>query len=160
MSRVLASYRPMVRAAYGLLTVGLFAFAGYTLGVGKPRLHGVATALYLVLMYGAAVGCAAGAIARRGERAAWAALSASLMLWATGDAIWDYHYGPMAEPPFPNVSDAFYLACYPLQYAGVLLLLRARLHAIRPSLWLDGAVGGLAVAALGVAVLFPVVLRV
>jgi len=159
-SRRRSSRHPLVRPFYALLCAGLLAYAAYTLGVGKPDLQDEAGELYLALMYGAAAGAVGSAIVRRQERLAWAALATSFILVATGDTVWDHLYTDVAEPPFPNWSDAFYLASYPMQYAGVLLLLKARLHAVRRSLWLDGAVGGLVVAAVGIAVLFPVVLRV
>ena len=59
----------------------------------------------------------------------------------------------LAEPPYPNWADASYLASYPFLYAGLvlLLLLRARLRPVRTSLWLDGAVSGLTLAALATA---------
>jgi hypothetical protein len=63
----------------------------------------------------------------------------------------------LAEPPYPNWADASYLASYPFLYAGlVLLLLRARLRPVRTSLWLDGAVSGLTLAALATALLWRI----
>ena len=64
------------------------------------------------------------------------------------------HFNHLEEPPYPNWSDAIYLAAYPCGYAGMLLLLRSRLRPFRASLWLDGAVGGLTLAALTTALLF------
>jgi hypothetical protein len=64
-----------------------------------------------------------------------------------------------AQPPFPYYSDIGYLAVYPFAYAALLLLLRGRVKQIRKSLWLDGLIGGLAVAAAGTAVVFGAVLK-
>lgn len=98
------------------------------------------------------------AVAEPRERAAWACFAAGIACWVTGDTIWLVHYTPMASPPFPSVADPFYLALGPFAYAGIILLLRARFGRVPGRLWLDGPIGGLALAAAGAAVLFPAVL--
>jgi two-component system, cell cycle response regulator len=90
-------------------------------------------------------------VARHGRR---------LAAWAGGDLLWSLHYNHVAEPPYPNWADASYLACYPFLYAGLVLLRRARLRPVQTSLWLDGAVSGLTLAALATALLFGPVLKV
>ena len=81
-------------------------------------------------------------------------MTANLALWAVADLMWTLHYNHVADPPFPNLSDAFYLATYPCAYVGLVLLLRSRLRPVRASLWLDGAVSGLTLAAVATALLF------
>lgn len=152
--------RLALRVVYATLAVGLLAFTAFTLGAGKPALHTEAAVLYGAVMFGSAIACLARAALHRRERAAWTAIGVALVFWATGDAVWNLRYAGLDDPPYPNVSDAFYLACYPAQCAGILLLVRARLHALRFSLWLDGLIGGLAVAATGIALVFPAVLQV
>ena len=68
--------------------------------------------------------------------------------------MWTLHYNHVEDPAFPNLADAFYLADYPFAYAGLVLLLRSRLRPVRASLWLDGAVSGLTLAALTTALLY------
>ena len=68
-------------------------------------------------------------------------------------------YFQSASVPFPSPADVGYLAVYPFLYPGLLLLMRGRLTGLRKSLWLDGVIGGLAVASLATAVVFEVVLR-
>ena len=81
-------------------------------------------------------------------------MTANLALWATADLMWTVHYNHLADPPSPNLADVFYLATYPCAYVGLVLLMRARLRPVRASLWLDGAVSGLTLAALATALLF------
>ena len=49
-------------------------------------------------------------------------------------------------------ADVGFLAVYPPAYVAIVLLLRSRVDHMRSSLWLDGVIGGLAVAAVGTAV--------
>ena len=76
-------------------------------------------------------------------------------LWSGGDLVWTLWIGNLENPPYPSVADGLYLGSYLAMYAGLLLLLRARLRPIRPAQWLDGAVGGLAAAAIVAALVFP-----
>src|SRR5207247_2231359 len=78
--------------------------------------------------------------------------------WGVGDTIWTFAIESDPSPPFPSIADIGFLAVYPLAYASILLLLRSRMGTLRGSLWLDGIIGGLAVAALGTAVVFQAVL--
>ena len=63
------------------------------------------------------------------------------------------------SPPYPSLADAFWLAVYAPIYVALLLLLRSRAGAVRRSVWLDGVIAGLAVAAVGTAVVFQAVLE-
>src|ERR671932_523624 len=73
----------------------------------------------------------------------------SLFTGWVGFLLWGVRFKGVARPPFPNVADAFYYGSYVAQYGAIILLLRARLHPRRASLWLDGGVVGLAIAAFG-----------
>ena len=92
---------------------------------------------------------------RRRERGAWALIGLGLLLWSGGDLVWTLWLTDLENPPYPSVADGLYLGSYIAIYAGLLLLLRARLRPIRPAQWLDGAVGGLAAAAVVAALVFP-----
>lgn len=110
--------------------------------------------LRFVLIAGAAL-LALGQARRRGsETAAWAALGAGLALSVAGGAFWSIRYDELAEPPYPSWADACWLAAYPAYYTAIVLLARARLGRLGPSMWLDGVVVGLAFAALAAAVVF------
>ena len=58
------------------------------------------------------------------------------------------------HPPYPSLADLGYLLVYPFMYAGVVLLVRRQVR-FSTGAWLDGAIGGLAAAALATAVLSP-----
>jgi hypothetical protein len=76
--------------------------------------------------------------------------------WAFGDLIRIVFYG---EPlPAPAVPDIFHLGFYPLAGAGLIGLLRPRVGHLRRSVWLDGAIAALAVAALAAGLVLPLAL--
>jgi len=75
-----------------------------------------------------------------------------------GDVYYTVVITPMqGDAPFPSPADAGYLSIYPASYVALVLLLRARAGRIPSSLWLDGLISALAVAALGAALVFGVV---
>jgi two-component system cell cycle response regulator len=105
-------------------------------------------------VHAAAVGLALWRVlARREERLAWAWITAGLACALLGDVAWTFLV-PDADPGFPSPADPFYLAAYAAMYAGLLALVRARLRGFRPTLWLDGLLGGLTLGALAAALMF------
>ena len=90
----------------------------------------------------------------RAERGAWLAFGIGLASYAAGEIYWSVAIGDDPAPPIPSLADLLYLGFYPPAYIGVVLLARARLREFRSSLWLDGVIGALAVAAVAIAVLF------
>jgi two-component system, cell cycle response regulator len=95
--------------------------------------------------------------ARGPERGAWIALALGLGAYAAGDVYWTFVLSGLDEPPYPSASDAGYLAIYPFAYVALVLLLRARAGRVSATLWLDGLISALSVAALGAALVFGVV---
>ncbi len=95
----------------------------------------------------------------REERLAWSLIGLGALAWWMGDLYWTLALSGRDVVPVPSPADGFYLALYPLLYAGVLLLLRARLRRFHASQWLDGLAAALMVGAVGVAVLMPPILR-
>jgi diguanylate cyclase (GGDEF)-like protein len=92
------------------------------------------------------------------ERAPWLMLALGIGCFAAGDIYYTLAIEPMSNPPTPSLSDAGYLAFYVGAYAMIVLLVRAHVRHFHAGLWLDGAIGGLAVAAVGAAlVLEPVI---
>jgi signal transduction histidine kinase len=58
---------------------------------------------------------------------AWYLMAAGQLSFTAGDAInYTYEWVLQVEAPYPSVADGFYLACYPLLAAGLLLLVRGR----------------------------------
>src|SRR5206468_12712319 len=113
--------------------------------------------VYNVVFAGAALACVVRGLAVREERAAWLAIGAGLSSWCAGDIYYTLFLSNRETIPYPSIADALYVAEYPALYAGILMLLRARVSRLHASLWLDGAIGALAVAALGAALLYPAI---
>jgi hypothetical protein len=91
---------------------------------------------------------------------AWLLAGTAVIAWGIGNTVWTFTVADMADPPFPSYADIGFLSVYPPAYAAILLLLRGRVGRLHTSLWLDGAIGALAVAAVGTAVVFQAVLKV
>jgi diguanylate cyclase (GGDEF)-like protein len=100
---------------------------------------------------------ARGVIHRR-ERLAWILVGVAVIAWGTGNTVWTFTVANMDDPPFPSYADIGFLAVYPPAYIAIVLLLRSRVAELRWSLWLDGLIGALAVAAVGTALVFDPVL--
>ena len=116
------------------------------------------TVVHDALMVVAAALCVRRARRGRDNRLAWACFGAALGTYAGGEIVWSALFGGRPDPPFPSIADVLWLAFYPFAYAGLVLLVRARVRAFSPALWLDGLVGGLALAALGAALVFQPIL--
>ncbi|MDA0181347.1 diguanylate cyclase [Solirubrobacter phytolaccae] len=102
--------------------------------------------------------CALRVRASRGtERTAWAVLTVGLFGYAAGDIYYLAALQGLASPPYPSWADAGYLSIFPATYAALVLLLRARAGRVSSVLFLDGLLCGLAVAAVGAALVFGVV---
>jgi hypothetical protein len=108
-------------------------------------------------------GTAASAVLRvalvRHQRAVWAPLALGMTSYALGAVVWTFWLEPLAEPPFPSIADALWLALYPLSFATIALTVRAEVGRLSASVWLDGLIGTLSVSALGVALLLVPLLR-
>lgn len=89
------------------------------------------------------------------ERAVWLVLAASQGLWLVADLTWDV----MGDPAFFALPDAIYVASYVAQFAGIGLLMRARLRLLPGSRWLDGLIVGTTTAAIVAAVLVEPIRR-
>jgi diguanylate cyclase (GGDEF)-like protein len=113
---------------------------------------------YNALEIAAVALCGARAVARRRDRAAWAAVTIGIALFAAADMYYTLKWGDADVVPFPSFADALYLSFYPAVYVGIGLLLRSRVRRLPAGLWLDGVIGGLAVAALGATLVFGAVL--
>jgi two-component system cell cycle response regulator len=106
--------------------------------------------------------CGAVSVARglsdRRERAAWLVLGGGLGLYALGQAFFILVTLKDSSPSFPTVSDVLAISMYAVALVAVALLVRVQRSRVRGDLWLDGVIGGLAVASLGVVVIFNFVI--
>jgi diguanylate cyclase (GGDEF)-like protein len=157
--RLLDSKPRLILVAFGAMGVGVaFEAAHALLGVGGHGLdaftnNGVYTAVELI----AVALCAARVVIKREDRAAWTFMTLALLFWTGGDLVWTLWLDNVANPPSPSVADALYLTMYPAIYAAMMLLIRSRLRHQGAAQWLDGGVVGLALAALGAALVFSTV---
>ncbi|MDO8185631.1 diguanylate cyclase [Conexibacter sp. JD483] len=103
-----------------------------------------------------ALSCVARAVLVRQRRAAWTLIAIAAVSWLIGDTIWTM---TEQQSHYPAVAHAFYLAWYPLCGAGIVLLLAGSDRRVGRRLWLDGAIGGLALAAVATALLYETLLR-
>jgi diguanylate cyclase (GGDEF)-like protein len=112
---------------------------------------------------GSEVGAAALVLARalliRSERRAWLMLALGIGFFAAGDIYYTLVIEPMSNPPALSLADALYLTFYVGAYAMIVLLVRAHVQRFHASVWLDGATGALATAALGAALVLEPVMR-
>ncbi|HMI72783.1 MAG TPA: HD domain-containing phosphohydrolase [Solirubrobacteraceae bacterium] len=147
-----------VRVLYALLVAGLVAQTANALaGPGAaPYNDDAARWLYTAVMFGGSALCLAAVRHHARERTAWATIGLGVLLWSGGDLTWTVWLNNLDNPPYPSVADGLYLGSYVSIYVGIVLLLRQRVHPMRPSQWLDGTIGGLAAAAVAAALVFPV----
>jgi hypothetical protein len=87
--------------------------------------------------------CALGAIRAEHNRVAWSLVTVALVCWAIGDTLWSLRGDPTAVT---SISDAFWLAWYPLIAAALVLLVRDRIPVFELHRWIDGVVVMLIVA--------------
>jgi len=114
---------------------------------------------YNGLLVVAVLFCLARPIRRAEARLPWFLVGLGLLAWVIGDLYYEFAFADADEIPFPSVADAFYLAFYPLVYAGLALLLRSRMQDIRRDLLLDGVIAGLTIAALCAALVFGAIVE-
>ena len=130
------------------LAAGIAAHAAHaTLGFGGPAvdrffddwlLNGLITAT--------SVACLMRGFRVRAERLAWLVLGAAMLCWSGGFIYWTIFIVRDASPPYPSPADVLWLAYYPAAYVALVLIIRSRIREFQKSLWLDGIIGGLAVA--------------
>ena len=149
-----------VRAFTVLMGLGLTAYAGHVvLGLGGDGAESLFQDwLYNGLLLAAAGSCLLRGFANAAERARWLSLGGGILCLFGGELYYTLHLSIVEDPPYPSLSDALYLAFYPAGYAGLVLFAPRASRRLRTSLWLDGLVSALAVAALAAALLLqPIV---
>ncbi|MHB8659869.1 MAG: bifunctional diguanylate cyclase/phosphohydrolase [Solirubrobacteraceae bacterium] len=107
----------------------------------------------------AAVLCLARGFLYARERSVWIAIGGGCMLWCAGDFYFLFVLAPTGGTvSVPSPSDGAFLSFYPLVFAGLVLLYRARSGRTSGAEWLDGLTAALAGAALSAAVALDAVL--
>jgi len=158
--RHIASDRRAGWALLALTAVFVFLAFDYVFQPSAALRHVLNIAVYNNVMIGAGLVCVARGVLRRADRVAWILAGIAVLSWGIGDTVWTFTVANMPNPPFPSYADIGFLCVYPPAYGAIVLLLRSRVARLHTSLWLDGLIGGLAVAAVGTAVVFQAVLKV
>jgi diguanylate cyclase (GGDEF)-like protein len=127
------------------------------LGVGGQLHFAIGGPLYDAVILGAGIACLIRASDYRREQGAWALIGLAILSWGAAEIYWTAFIEGNSSAPYPSPADVGYLAFYPLAYAGLAMLVRARAHEINWRLWMDGAIAALGTAALGAAFIFDFV---
>ncbi len=138
-----------IRIAMAVLAIGVIAFTAARF-VNPNAGHSVFIAdfLYPALNLLAAALIAVRAYRVTADRLAWILIAAGMACSAMGDVV---YAAWVPDGQSPSAADPAYLAFYPLAYAGLLLLMRARLKRVPVSIRLDSLVCGLTMAAVAAA---------
>ncbi len=148
-----------LRIGLAVLLLGgtLLVALHYWLGVGRGLHDAIGAVVYDAVVLGAGLACLVRASAFGRERRAWMLLGAAILAWGAAEVYWSAYIEGNPNAPYPSPADAGYLIFYPLAYAGLALLVRARAHEMNWRLWMDGAIAALGTAALGAAFVFDFV---
>jgi diguanylate cyclase len=138
-----------IRIALAVLAIGVIAFTAS--GILNPNAgHNIffADFLYPALNLLAAALIAVRAYRVTADRLAWILIAAGMACSAMGDVVYALW---VPDGQSPSAADPWYLAFYPLVYAGLLLLMRARLKGVSVPIRLDSIVCALTMAAVAAA---------
>jgi diguanylate cyclase (GGDEF)-like protein len=89
-------------------------------------------------------------------RLAWTLLGVSLLFYGLGNPYWTVFIRIQDPEPFPSVADGLWLGFFPFAFIALYLIVREIADDVPLSLWLDGVVGGLAVAGIAAAFFGPI----
>jgi diguanylate cyclase (GGDEF)-like protein len=127
------------------------------LGIGSELHFAIGGPLYDAVVLGAGIACLVRASDYKREQGAWVLIGLAILSWGLAEIYWTAFIEGNASAPYPSLADLGYLAFYPLAYAGLAMLVRARAHEMNWRLWMDGAIAALGTAALGAAFIFDFV---
>jgi hypothetical protein len=108
-----------------------------TTGLGDPDAV-LGLGLEAFLLVAAAALCLGRVVYEPRGRAPWLWIGSGLACWAIGTVLWDVVWSGDANPPYPSVADAFWLAWYPTTVIGLVLLVRERVRWFELHRWMDG----------------------
>jgi diguanylate cyclase (GGDEF)-like protein len=128
-------------------------------GIGSGLHFAIAGPLYDAVILGAGIACLVRASDYKREHMAWVLIGLAILSWGAAEVYWTAFIEGNPSAPYPSPADIGYLAFYPLAYAGLAMLVRARAHEINWRLWMDGAIAALGTAALGAAFVFDFLAR-
>jgi diguanylate cyclase (GGDEF)-like protein len=149
----------VTRVALAVLFLGgtLLVALHYWFGVAGGLHEVIGTVVYDAVVLGAGVACLVRASAFGRERSAWTLIGLAILAWGAAEVYWSLAIEDNPSAPYPSPADIGYLLFYPLAYAGLALLVKARTHELNWRLWMDGLIAALGTAALGTAFVFDFV---
>jgi two-component system cell cycle response regulator len=161
MEQIGTGSRRFLRLTQGLAFAFLVAFAAHAVFRRGDGLDGFFNDwVYNALVLVSAASCVVRAIRVEALRLPWMLLGLGLGFWAAAEITNTVYLSKLADPPYPSISDAMWLAFYPASYVALVLLVRGRMRGQRrASLWLDGVVAALAVAAIGEVLVFNPIIQ-
>ncbi|MEA2221238.1 MAG: hypothetical protein QOJ35_3864 [Solirubrobacteraceae bacterium] len=147
MSRIFPSAPGRVIGLLALIGVGCAGYAAIVLtGNGEDR---VLRWTYPTIILASALSMTWRAVVQRTDRVAWALMAAATACWGGAQIVYDAWLVDLTSPPAPSVSDALWLAYYPLTVAALALLVRRQVGHVPRAYWLDAAIGVAATGAVG-----------
>jgi diguanylate cyclase (GGDEF)-like protein len=156
-----ARQRHVLAGTFAAMAAVIVAAATHTLfGVGGSRLDAPTENWASCAVYVLVAGIVVFRAFRIAEaRAPWVMIAVGISLYGAGNLVWSLWLGNLANPPIPSISDALWLALYPMSYVGIALLARHHWRGIPAGVWLDGIVAGLGIACVGAALVLGPVLE-
>jgi len=109
---------------------------------------------YNVVLLGGALAALARGVLIAEARKAWVLLGLGMVLWSFGNIYYSVVLWDLSVLPVPSPSDGFWLILYPLSLVSVAALVRGRVQTSGFHLWMDGAMGALAVGSIVAAIGF------
>ena len=97
---------------------------------------------------GCTVLCAWRAFARRPGRWGWGALACGLLLFTAGSVLWTGWVQNFNPVPYPSIADFCFLGFFVMAFLGIGLLVRETVPKTSTTIWVDGLIAALGVAAL------------
>jgi diguanylate cyclase (GGDEF)-like protein len=127
-------------------------------GVGGSKFDfAIGGPVYDAVIFAAGLACLVRAYNAGRERKAWILIGAAILSWSAAEVYWTAFLENNPNAPYPSPADIGYLAFYPLAYAGLVLLVRAKADELDWRLWMDGLIAALGTAAFGTAFIFDFV---
>ncbi|HLM06362.1 MAG TPA: EAL domain-containing protein [Blastococcus sp.] len=153
--RLLRTVRILAAVFGGAWALGLAAGALGATGIGGL----LAAQGKLVFLGGLVVMFVVRGIGSRRDRLAWWFFAAAVGSYLAGVLGFELYYRYQPAVPRPSWSDVGYMGFYPLAFAALLLMLRARIRRLTAQTWLDCVVTGLTASAVATALALGALLR-
>ncbi len=150
----------MRKLAWGLVALLAIEVVHESLALGGARLDTlVDKGIHDFLFFAAAALCLGRAATFRRGQWAWTMIGLALLANAFGEVVFSVFYANIEPEPFPTWADAFWLAYFPLVFAGLGLLVHDRIEHFELHRWIDGIAAALIVATPAVALIYEPVLE-